>query len=40
MSDCFTKSVGGTTVYLTLESPAEGTLQVEIVADHAGSEWC
>jgi len=37
---CFTKSVGGTTAYLGVEDPDDGVLQVGIVADRAGSEWC
>ncbi|MFD5473584.1 hypothetical protein [Streptomyces sp. NPDC127105] len=37
---CFTKSMGGTTAYLGIEGPDDGLLQVEIVADHAGSQWC
>jgi hypothetical protein len=37
---CFAKSVGGTTAYLEVEGPDNGLLHVEIVADHAKSQWC
>ncbi|MEU6676372.1 hypothetical protein [Streptomyces sp. NPDC046925] len=37
---CFTKPVGGTTAYLTVEGPDDGRLHVEIIADRAGSPWC
>jgi hypothetical protein len=37
---CFTKSMGGTTAYLGVEGPDDGLVQVEIVADHAKSQWC
>ncbi|MGY0066939.1 hypothetical protein ACWZEH_08910 [Streptomyces sp. QTS137] len=37
---CFTKSVDGTTAYLGVESPEKDVLHVEIVADHAESQWC
>ncbi|GAB3179490.1 hypothetical protein GCM10027162_32060 [Streptomyces incanus] len=37
---CFTKAVDGTTAYLTVEGPEEGVLHVDIIADHAESEWC
>ncbi len=40
VSGCFTKSLGGTTAYLGIEGPDDGLLQVEIVADRAGSQWC
>lgn len=38
--DCFAKRVDGTTAYLTVEGPDEGTLYVEIVADRGDSRWC
>ncbi|MER6188068.1 hypothetical protein [Streptomyces sp. NPDC001652] len=38
--DCFAKSVGDTTGYLTVWGPDEGTLQVEITADREDSRWC
>ncbi|MEU9915166.1 hypothetical protein [Streptomyces sp. NPDC051001] len=38
--DCFAKSVGDTTGYLTVSGPDEGTLQVEITADREDSRWC
>ncbi|MGW6056737.1 hypothetical protein [Streptomyces sp. NPDC055189] len=37
---CFTKPVGGTTAYLTVEGPDDDRLHVEIIADRAGSRWC
>ncbi len=37
---CFTKPMGGTTAYLGVEGPDDGLLHVEIVADHAKSQWC
>ncbi|GGU32239.1 hypothetical protein [Streptomyces daghestanicus] len=37
---CLTKRVGGTTAYLTLEGPDDGTLWVELVADRDNSDWC
>ncbi|CAL9479679.1 hypothetical protein SUDANB58_03030 [Streptomyces sp. enrichment culture] len=37
---CFTKRVGGTTAYLDAGEPEGGFVQVEIVADRAGSRWC
>ncbi|WP_405999594.1 hypothetical protein [Streptomyces sp. NBC_00829] len=40
VSGCFTKSMGDTTAYLDVDSPGDGLLSVEIVADHAGSQWC
>ncbi|MYV52529.1 hypothetical protein GT042_08450 [Streptomyces sp. SID3212] len=40
VSDCFTKRIGGTTAYLTVQGPENGTVQAEIVADHARSDWC
>ncbi|MEE1757008.1 hypothetical protein [Streptomyces sp. SP18CS02] len=39
-ADCFTKRIGGTTAYLTLEGPDDGALRMEIVADRADSDWC
>lgn len=38
--DCFTRRIDGTTAYLTVEGPADGTLHVEIIADREGSRWC
>ncbi len=40
VSDCFTKRMGGTTAYLTVNGPDNGTVRVEIIADRAGSDWC
>ncbi|WP_232839097.1 hypothetical protein [Streptomyces triticisoli] len=40
VSGCFTKSMGGTTAYLSIDGPDDGLLEVGIVADHAGSQWC
>ncbi|MET8112106.1 hypothetical protein [Streptomyces prasinus] len=37
---CLTKPVDGTTAYLSVEGPEKGLLDVEIVADRAGSKWC
>ncbi|MGW3678384.1 hypothetical protein [Streptomyces prasinus] len=37
---CFTKPVDGTTAYLSVGSPEEDVLDVEIIADRAESEWC
>lgn len=37
---CFTKAVGGTTAYLTVEGPERGVLDVGIIGDHVESEWC
>ncbi|WP_245685519.1 hypothetical protein [Streptomyces yerevanensis] len=38
--DCFAKRIDGTTAYLTVEGPTDGSLQVEIVADRDDSDWC
>ena len=38
--DCFTKSIGGTTAYFTVEGPSDGVVTAEIIADHAGTDWC
>ncbi|MEU4657347.1 hypothetical protein AB0G32_25990 [Streptomyces sp. NPDC023723] len=37
---CYTKRIGGTTAYLTLEEPAGRELAVEIIADRDGGAWC
>lgn len=39
-ASCFAKPMGGTTAYLDVEGPDDGLLHVEIVADHAKSQWC
>ncbi|MFE9623984.1 hypothetical protein [Streptomyces sp. NPDC006527] len=37
---CFTKPVGGTTAYLSVEEPDGGRFHVEITAEPDGGEWC
>ncbi|MFC5850895.1 hypothetical protein ACFPZI_03285 [Streptomyces chlorus] len=40
LPECFTKPVDGTTAYLSVEILEKGVLHVDIIADHAESEWC
>lgn len=41
VSGCFTKEVGGTTAYLSVEEPQDGRYSVDITADRArSSDWC
>ncbi|MDX3135366.1 hypothetical protein PV367_37505 [Streptomyces europaeiscabiei] len=37
-SGCFSKSIDGTTAYLTIDGPADGALDVEIIATRESSE--
>ncbi|MEV7684124.1 hypothetical protein AB0O64_37150 [Streptomyces sp. NPDC088341] len=39
-ADCFVKRIDGTTAYLTVDGPDNGKVEVSIIADRAGSEWC
>ncbi|WP_282190336.1 hypothetical protein HEP84_56900 [Streptomyces sp. RLB1-33] len=38
--DCFTKRIDGTPAYMTVERPAGGSVQVEILGDRDDSHWC
>jgi hypothetical protein len=38
--DCFAERIDGTTAYQTVERPADGFVQAEILADRDDSHWC
>ncbi|GLF95876.1 hypothetical protein [Streptomyces yaizuensis] len=37
---CFTKKIGSSTAYFTVDGVADGELEVSIVANHEDVEWC